>query len=367
MTIWVEGKNPALYSSGISHWLHDLLHDFDPNLLSDIQLILPKISEGRIYPDLKLRPVDLWWPKALPRKIGHLLFDNILFGRAARKAKPGAIFSPYFDVLMPKGIPSVITIHDLCYVEAAESYPFLQRTYFNIQMKRNLHRAKMVVTVSQSSKNLLVSLAGVSAERIIVVENTLSSEFSEHQPTPTEISELRRRIGPASHYVLYTGGFENRKNIPNLLQALKELNNGSHKMILVVTGNQEKQWAELIGSDSSLLASIYFTGYLSNSDLKTAYMACDAVVAPSLSEGFGRSCLEAITTGTPLACSDIPVFREVAGAHGIYFDPKKTEEISSGIQRAINQGRYQAVDVDADKRQRQIKVLENILIDLSKQ
>jgi alpha-1,3-rhamnosyl/mannosyltransferase len=268
---------------------------------------------------------------------------------------------------MPKGIPSVITIHDLCYVEAAESYPFLQRTYFNIQMKRNLHRAKMVVTVSQSSKNLLVSLAGVSAERIIVVENTLSSEFSEHQPTPTEISELRRRIGPASHYVLYTGGFENRKNIPNLLQALKELNNGSHKMILVVTGNQEKQWAELIGSDSSLLASIYFTGYLSNSDLKTAYMACDAVVAPSMSEGFGRSCLEAITTGTPLACSDIPVFREVAGAHGIYFDPKKTEEISSGIQRAINQGRYQAVDVDADKRQRQIKVLENILIDLSKQ
>ena len=367
MTIWVDGKNPALYSSGISHWLHDLLHDFDPNLLSDIQLILPKISKARIYPDLKLRSVDLWWPLALPRKIGHLLYDNILFGRAAKKTKPSVIFSPYFDVLMPRSIPSVITIHDLCYIEAAESYPFFQRTYFNIQMKRNLRRAKKVVTVSQSSKNLLVSLAGVSAERIIVVENTLSSEFSEHEPTHAEISELRRRIGPATHYVLYTGGFENRKNIPNLLQALKELNRDSLKVILVVSGNQEKQWVAQLGSDSSLLGSLYFTGYLSNRDLKIAYLACDAVVAPSLSEGFGRSCLEAITTGTPLACSDIPVFREVAGAHGIYFDPKKSEQIASGIQRAIDQGRYQAVNVDTDKRQLQVGALEKILIDLSTQ
>jgi glycosyltransferase involved in cell wall biosynthesis len=367
MTIWVDGKNPALYSSGISHWLHDLLYDFDSNLLSDIQLIIPKISEERIYPDLKLRSVDLWWPKALPRKIGQLLYDNILFGRAAKKAKPGVIFSPYFDVLMPKRIPSLITVHDLCYIEAAESYPFLQRTYFNIQMKRNLRRAKKVVTVSQSSKNLLVSLTGVSAERIIVVENTLSSEFFEHQPTPTEISDLRRRIGSASHYVLYTGGFENRKNIPNLLQALKELNKDSPKVILVVSGNQEKQWVAHIGSDSNLLANIYFTGYLSDADLKTAYLACDVVVAPSISEGFGRSCLEGITTGTPLACSDIPVFREVAGAHGIYFDPKKSGQIVSGIQRAIDRGRYQPVDVDTDKRQRQVRALEEILIDLSTQ
>jgi glycosyltransferase involved in cell wall biosynthesis len=146
---------------------------------------------------------------------------------------------------------------------------------------------------------------------------------------------------------------------------LKELNKETHTVILVVTGNQEKQWIAHIGSDLELLANIYFTGYLSDADLKTAYLACDVIVAPSMSEGFGRSCLEAITTGTPLACSDIPVFREVAGTHGIYFDPKKSEQIASGIQRAIDQGRYQAVDVDTDKRQQQVRALEKILIDLS--
>jgi glycosyltransferase involved in cell wall biosynthesis len=367
LSIWVDAKNPLIYGSGISYWLHDLLEDLDYEIFEQLTLVVPNTSRTPIYPDLGLPERKLWWPKYASRKINQLFFDNYVFSLSAKKANPKLIFSPYFDVLMPKKIPSIITIHDLCYIEVMSVYPVLQRNYFNFQMRRNIKRAKKIVTVSQSSKNALVGLVGVPEDRIIVVENTLSSEFRTYQPTCGEIADFKNIIGPAAHLVLYTGGLENRKNIPNLLNAIRLINCQSQKIVLVVTGNQEKQWAKLMGSDSNLLASIHFTGYLSAADLKTAYLSCDAVVAPSISEGFGRSCLEAITSGTPLACSDIPVFREVAGEHGIYFDPKKSEGIASGIQSAIDQGRCQPVDLDTDKRQRQVRALEKILIDLSTQ
>jgi len=68
-----------------------------------------------------------------------------------------------------------------------------------------------------------------------------------------------------------------------------------------------------------------------------------AVVYPSLCEGFGRVCLEAMEAGAPLACSDLPVMREVAGDYPSYFDPINVESIVSGISLALARQRRDPV------------------------
>jgi len=111
-----------------------------------------------------------------------------------------------------------------------------------------------------------------------------------------------------------------------------------------------------------LLSRVVFSGFLTNQELKTAYLAADMVVSPSLSEGYGRSCLEALATGTPLACSDIPVFHEVAEGHAFYFDPHHPHLIAAGIEQALNRPRQESFIKDSSERLVQIRELEDCLL-----
>jgi glycosyltransferase involved in cell wall biosynthesis len=64
-----------------------------------------------------------------------------------------------------------------------------------------------------------------------------------------------------------------------------------------------------------------------------------ALVSPSICEGFGMSLLESMTCGCPLVCTDIPVFREVAGPAAVYFKPSDPAEMSDAIFEAISSER----------------------------
>ena len=59
---------------------------------------------------------------------------------------------------------------------------------------------------------------------------------------------------------------------------------------------------------------------------------------PSLYEGFGQPVLEALACAWPVACSDLPPLREVAGDDAVYFDPRDPESIADAIRAAIARG-----------------------------
>ncbi|MBI4136824.1 glycosyltransferase, partial [Candidatus Roizmanbacteria bacterium] len=66
--------------------------------------------------------------------------------------------------------------------------------------------------------------------------------------------------------------------------------------------------------------------------LGSLYTHATALVFPSLMEGFGLPALEAVVSGTPVICSDIPAFREVLGPLGNYFSPSDV----SGLRALLN-------------------------------
>jgi len=61
-------------------------------------------------------------------------------------------------------------------------------------------------------------------------------------------------------------------------------------------------------------------------------------VFPSLYEGFGQPVLEALACGCPVACSDLPALREVAGDAAVYFEPREAEAIAEGVRAAVARG-----------------------------
>jgi glycosyltransferase involved in cell wall biosynthesis len=172
-------------------------------------------------------------------------------------------------------------------------------------------------------------------DNFLVLPNVIDNEFNSYLPSRIEIERFRSNYVNFRKIILYTGGFENRKNIPMLLSAIKEINTGGFNIALVVTGLGSEKWKSAIAKENLDRKYLSFLGSLTNQELKIAYKSVDAVVYPSLSEGFGRSCIEAIACETPLICSDIPVFREVAGDYPFYFDPKDLQSLVATINQAL--------------------------------
>jgi glycosyltransferase involved in cell wall biosynthesis len=343
MVIWIEAKNPALYSGGISLWMQNVVEILVREQDEQVVLVGPDSEKTRIRFGINIKTIEVSWLKLLPRKINHLFYDLFSFRFLACIHRPNLIFSPYFDVAFPKSISSIVTVHDLCFLEVPSLYPSLQVKYYLRALKRSLNRATYVVTVSESTRNAIASRGLFPIDKVVVLGNCLGREFLQHKPSKSKLADLRQAFGKVSLLILYTGGYENRKNLMNLIESLRILEVEGLDFGFVITGNSEQEWDRLILGSDSLRKRFYFVGYLDDQQLKDMYLVSDVVIYPSLSEGYGRACIESMSAGTPLACSDIPTFREVASNYAEFFNPHDPLEIAAAIVRATRFGRKEPV------------------------
>ena len=340
MRIVVDIKNLALYNGGIAHWFAPLLASWIRHRPDAYFLLLgPEFRKDFLPPSGNWEHVRREWPRWLPRSFRHPYYDNLVFPRALKKLKPDLVMSPYHDVRMPAGLPSVITVHDLCLGEPACTYPLRVRFYYQALLQLNLSRASYVLTVSETTRDKLIQQYDLASDHIGVVFNSPPQSFLEEADAEA-VAALHRRLGITGHVVLYSGGSEYRKNVERLVQAFALLAAKDQTLTLFITGDSDRRWqAALAELPSAFQKRVTFAGRLSDAALRLAYARADAVVYPSLCEGFGRVCLEAMVTGSSLACSDLPVTREVSGSYAVYFDPQDVNSIAAGIASALSRGR----------------------------
>jgi glycosyltransferase involved in cell wall biosynthesis len=344
LKIVVDTKNFALYGGGIAHWFAPLLAAWIEHR-SDAQFLLlgPTFNTGFLPRCGNWEREPITWPQWLPRPLRHPWYDNILFPRAVTRLRPNLALSPYHDVRIPKGVPSVIGVHDLCLDELVTVYPRRIRLYYLALLRSNLRRASHVITVSQTSRDKLTRRYGVLPQRISVVYNASSPHFG-YAADANAVTEFKRCFAKGGRFVLYPGGSEFRKNVNRLAESFAQLAQTASDLILLVTGSEDQRWSEaLVHIPTNIRDRVVFSGKLSDAALRLAYAASDAVVYPSLCEGFGRVCLEAMEAGAPLACSDLPVMREVAGNYACYFDPFDAVAMTNGIYQALMKGRCNPV------------------------
>ena len=349
MTRWrvaLDTKNLALYTGGIAAFIRPLLQSWvvsRPEIL--FALVGPPCDSRTltVLPNCEHHHVP--WPDFLPRPLRHPFYDNVLFPRAIRRVRPDFIFSPYHDVRLSRGIPSAMMIHDTCLGDLPGVYPWRVRAYYQAMLRMNLLRANHVLTVSEASRACILARHRLSPQRVSVVPNTLEPEFltaNENNENTVPVAEIRAQR-PAGLRLFYPSGAEFRKNVKRLLDALHILLVRGVDVQLWATGPRDAGWERaLMGASSGLVSRVQFLGKLSLSELRNHYLAADSVVYPSLCEGFGRVCLEAMEVGAPIACSDLPALREVAGDYPIYFDPLNVEQMADSIMACAAHGRRAA-------------------------
>lgn len=154
-------------------------------------------------------------------------------------------------------------------------------------------------------------------------------------------------------YILFTGGFDYRKNINGALDAfaLARRNNQEdedfQKYSLIIVGNcdvETRKKYESILYEKKLFNCVKFTGYISDEELNTLYHNADIFFFPSLYEGFGLPILEAMLSGNYIVSADNSSLPEVCGGHATLFNANSTVEAAKALYAGYKRHKQESLE-----------------------
>jgi glycosyltransferase involved in cell wall biosynthesis len=216
----------------------------------------------------------------------------------------------------------LLTIHDLQYRALPELAPRPLRLATAAMLEPAARRADRLICVSEATAGEVVRALRIPRERIDVVHNGAGSPIAAPEPE----GELRSRHGLDDRPVLLCPSSRlPHKNHAALLQAHALL--PAPRPLLVLCG---------VGTEALAGADVRALGPVAAGELEGLYALAELVVMPTLYEGFGLPVLEALARGRPVACSDLPVLREVAGEHARWFDPRDPRDIARALSEPLS-------------------------------
>lgn len=278
------------------------------------------------------------------RNVDRFFFRGQLpAGPLLRSGSPAVSYSPDFTV--PPGKSEHITVHDLAWLHPEAETPPPLASYLEPVVERAIQRATTVFTVSNTTRAEILERFALPEDRVVVAPNAPAARFFEPEALPPEHLAT---LGVQEPFLLFVGTIEPRKNLSTLLAALQRLPNEISLVVVGRHGWKADQQLEPI-SRPGLADRVVELGYIDDSTVTGLFAAAAALVYPSRYEGFGLPIVEALATGTPVAASDLAVFREVGEDEVEYFQPTDPADMARAIEALLASNRQ-----GGDARQRRI-------------
>jgi glycosyltransferase involved in cell wall biosynthesis len=217
---------------------------------------------------------------------------------------------------------NAVVIHDLAALAHPEWYGRAYAAWQRAVLPQIARRARLVMTVSEFSRSEIAGRLGVAQESIAVVPNGVSEGLSpDADPAPAAASLRLDRP-----YVLGLATRSARKNLAVLSRAGQRL--GELGIELVTAGSDR---GYLRGGERPPGREL---GYVPERLLPGLYAGARAFAMPSLYEGFGLPCLEAMASGTPVVAADRAALPETCGGAALLANPDDPEAFADALVRA---------------------------------
>ncbi len=246
------------------------------------------------------------------------------------------VHSPTPFPLPSRSAASVVTLHDLFFVRQPEAVAASIRNEWVDRVGAALKQVDAIICVSEHTAREARELLDAPAERLHVVHHGLDPV-----PAAPDVNEIRSeldRLNLPPRFLLAVGTLEIRKNYLRLLEAFQALRETtSEEIALVIAGPDGTDGARVreLHQKLGLGDAVRFAGYLGDHELNLLYHAAEALVMPSLDEGFGFPVLEALARGTPVIASSTGALREVAGEAALYVDPLDGEALVEAMRQLL--------------------------------
>jgi len=230
-------------------------------------------------------------------------------------------------------IRSVITIHDLIFLERPDLYKSFDRYVYKRKVQYGARNASRIIAVSEQTRQDIIRFLNVDEKRIRVVYQGCHRQFYSRVSQDT-LTSTRRQFALPEEYLLYVGTIEERKNLLKIVQALHQ---GAIDCPLVVVGRRTSYYQQVRDyiDKHGMEDQINFLDHVQVSDLPAIYQASKGFIYPSSYEGFGIPILEALNSGVPVITSSGGCLAETAGKGGLLIDPHNSEQMIDAIRQVL--------------------------------
>jgi glycosyltransferase involved in cell wall biosynthesis len=276
-------------------------------------------------------PPDPWRPPfavaALPLARPWLYESWLRFRWPSVERATGPVDVCHATALVPAPTraPLVVTVHDLAFLRAPDSFTRHGVRVMRRSLERIARHADIVVCPSQATMADLEA-AGIGTERLRLVPLGVDATVA----SPEEIDRVRTRHDLPSRFVLFVGTVEPRKNLERLAQAVARLD---APLPLVIAGADG--WGGAADAVDATSIDARFLGFVADGELAGLYAAASVFAYPSVWEGFGLPVAEAMAQGTPVITSRGVSTAEVAGGAAVLVDPLDVDDIARGLTAAL--------------------------------
>jgi glycosyltransferase involved in cell wall biosynthesis len=303
----------GLYSYHITKRLIELCPEIDFHLISDGSA-QPEFTQFKnvqwvkLFPPCRIPMLYYQWVKSLTGYLErnaidiYIAFDGTLPNKGGYKTK------------------LISVIHDLNFIFNPSWAPGKWGEVHKKNAIKSIENADKIITVSEFSKNEIISFFKVEPNLIEVIPN--ASRF---------IRQPKKLNQPL---ILWVGSVSPRKNVENLLAAFMQFKNAfPDSPDLLLSGRFYKGSKSILKPYTQAIKNghIRIAGRLTDQELGALLHQSLFLVNPSLYEGFGLPLVEAMSCGLPIACSNIEPFKEVCDNAAIYFDPNNPQDIAESF------------------------------------
>jgi glycosyltransferase involved in cell wall biosynthesis len=305
-------------------WPQTGIARYERNLFRSIQALQPT--------DLLVQAIDVGvssrWPGAVTVGRGTPAWRRAIQEQArmaALSARMDLLHLPWSEGPLRPLCPFVLTLFDLATIDGASSYELGFRAYYNTLLRAHMHQAATVIVTSQATLDAARERWPRQRYRLIPLAV---------DPWFRVVDGESRALEPT---VLYTGGFDARKRVDDLLDAVVRLRARVPAIQLVLTGEPPPELVDL--ARRKLDRQVTFSGYLDDEELAGWYRRAWIVAYPTDMEGFGFPILEAFASGTPVVATRAGSVEEVADNAALLVSPGNVEELADAIGRLLSDAR----------------------------
>ena len=238
-------------------------------------------------------------------------------------------WSPHYTIPLLRRGKLLVTVCDVCHLALPHLFGGLhRRLYAKLMFAAVRRKADAIITISEFTRREFLRLVGPARQEIHAITLAAPERWFSVRPT--------RNPEPAP-YVLYVGNVKPHKNLTTLLEAMRLLpDDVAHNLVIVgkesgfLTGDPRvRERAAALGD------RVRFTGRVSDEALEQYVAHADALVFPSLYEGFGLPPLEAMACGCPVVVSNAASLPEVCGDAAVYIDPLDPADLARQLRRVL--------------------------------
>ena len=320
MRILVDARELKPRPTGVGRYLLELLKRWSerPDRPSrEIVLVAPELP-------LAVRALGSRGIETGPGRAGTI-WEQRRLPQVLASEGPDVLFSPAYTTPVFTGIPRVVTIHDVSFTAHPEWFSPLEGARRRILTKQSARRATAVITVSDFSAGEIATLYGVPRTKIHVIRHGVT-HLQRASPVPRE------------PLVLFVGSIFNRRHLPELLAATRQLLPHVRDLRVVIAGeNRTRPYQDLAVEAAELNVSsvVELADYVDDARLAALYARARVLVFVSDYEGFGLTPLEALAAGVPSIVSDTPVSHETCGDAALYVPAGNVDALAGALRSLL--------------------------------